>query len=128
METPAETNPGLTGSAKRVAWRLLAICNNRAELLMVEIQEERERALLVVRLVSAVAVLGLLAGITVTAVIACAAGTHLLTALIVLAVIYIAGTVFFLLKLVQLQRNWEALSSMRDQLQKDRECLEEHLA
>jgi uncharacterized membrane protein YqjE len=128
METPAETNPGLTGSAKRVAWRLLAICHNRAELLMVEIQEERQRALLVVRVVSAVAVLGLLAGITVTAVIACAAGTHLLTALIVLAVIYIAGTVFFLLKLVQLQRNWEALSSMRDQLQKDRECLEEHLA
>ena len=125
---PSETGASLTDATKRVAWRLLAIGHNRAELLLVEIQEERERALRVVLLTSAVAVLGILAGITVTAVIACAAGTHLLTALIVLAVIYIAGTVFFLLKLSHLQRNWDSLSCTRDQLQKDRECLDEHLA
>ncbi len=128
MEMPSETGAGLTGATKRVAWRLLAIGHNRAELLLVEIQEERERALRVILLTSAVAVLGILAGITVTAVIACAAGTHLLTALIVLAIIYIAGTVFFLLKLTHLQRNWDTLTCTRDQLQKDRECLEEHLA
>ena len=128
MEMPPDTGAGLTDATKRVAWRLLAIGHNRAELLLVEIQEERERALRVVLLTSAVAVLGILAGITVTAVIACAAGTHLLTVLIVLAIIYIVGTVFFLLKLAQLQRNWDTLSCTRDQLQKDRECLEEHLA
>ncbi|HTR43036.1 MAG TPA: phage holin family protein [Pseudomonadales bacterium] len=127
MEMPPETNPSLTDATKRVAWRLLAIGHNRAELLMVEIQEERERALQVILLVSAIAVLGILAGITITAVVVCAAGPHLLTTLIILTVIYITGTVLFLIKLTRLQRNWEMLSSTRDQLQKDRECLEEHL-
>ena len=128
METPPETNSSLTNATRRVAWRLLAICHNRAELLMVEIQEERERALRVILLVSAVAVLGLLAGVTITAVIACAAGTHMLAALAILAVIYVGGTIFFFFKLARMQRNWDTLPYTRDQLQKDHECLEEHLA
>jgi uncharacterized membrane protein YqjE len=126
METPSDHS--LTDTTKRVTWRLLAMFHNRLELLMVEIQEERQRAFLVVLMASAVAFLGLLAGLTITAVIACACKNHLLTALIVLAVVYIAATVYFLLKLTQMQRNWDTLSSTRDQLQKDRECLEEHLA
>lgn len=128
METSSDHNTGLTDATKRVTWRLLAMFHNRVELLMVEIQEERQRALLVVLMASAVGFLGLLAGLTVTAVIACACKDHMLTALIVLAVVYIAGTVFFLLKLGKMQRNWDTLSSTRDQLQKDRECLDEHLA
>jgi uncharacterized membrane protein YqjE len=102
--------------------------HNRVELLMVEIQEERQRALIAVLMASAAVFLGFLAAVTVTAVIACAAGAHMLTALIIMAAVYIAGTVFFLLKLAHMQRNWESLSSTREQLQKDRECLEEHLA
>jgi uncharacterized membrane protein YqjE len=128
METPSNHNSGLIDATKRVTWRLLAMFHNRVELLMVEIQEERQRALRAVLMATAAAFLSLLAGMTVTAVIACAAGTHMLTALIIMAIVYIAGTVFFLLKLARMQRNWDALSSTRDQLQKDRECLEEHLA
>lgn len=128
METQSNHNSGLIDAGKRVTWRLLSMFHNRVELLMVEIQEERQRAVSAVLLASAAAFLGLLAAMTVTAVIACAAGPHLLTALIIMAIVYIAGTIFFLLKLAHMQRSWDALSNTRDQLQKDRECLEEHLA
>ena len=127
METPPETEPDLAGTTKRVAWRLLAICHNRAELLMIEMQEERERARGMIILASAIAVLGLLAGITITALIVCLAGPHMLLALIILAIIYTGGAVFLYLKLSQMQRDWEPLSDTREQLQKDRECFEKTL-
>jgi uncharacterized membrane protein YqjE len=127
METPPETEFNLAGATKRVAWRLLAICHNRADLLMVEIQEERERAQMIVFLASAIAVLGLLAGITITALIACAAGSHVVLALIIMSVIYTCGAVFFYLKLSNIQKDWESLSGTRDQLEKDRECFEKTL-
>lgn len=127
METPPETDSDLAGTTKRVAWRLLAICHNRADLLMVEMQEERERARAIVFLGAGIAVLGLLAGGTITALIVCAAGAYKLVALIILAILYTGGAAFFFLKLAQLQRDWEPLASTREQLQKDRECFEKTL-
>jgi uncharacterized membrane protein YqjE len=127
METPPETDPDLAGATKRVAWRLLAIGHNRVELLMVEMQEERERARAIIILASITAVLGLLAAGTITALIVCAAGTHMLLALIILAVLYTTGAVVFYLKLDNLKQDWEPLAGTREQLQKDRECLEKTL-
>jgi uncharacterized membrane protein YqjE len=127
MENPPETDSNLAGAAKRVALRLLTIGHNRAELLMVEIQEERERARAIVFLASIIAVLGLLAGITITALIVCAAGNHALIALAILAVVYAGGAVFFYFKLMGLQEHWESLSGTREQLEKDRECFEKTL-
>jgi|HubBroStandDraft_2_1064218.scaffolds.fasta_scaffold87525_2 uncharacterized membrane protein YqjE len=127
METPPETEADLAGATKRVAWRLLAICHNRAELLMVEMQEERERARAIIILASTIAVLGLLAGGTITALIVCAAGAHMLLALIILAILYTAGAVIFYLKLDNMKRDWEPLSGTREQLEKDRECFEKTL-
>lgn len=117
----------MAGASKRVAWRLLAICHNRAELLMVEIQEERERARMMVFLASAMAVLGLLAGITITALIACAAHDHLLIALGALAIVYSVGAIFFYFKLAGMHENWESLSGTREELEKDRQCFEKTL-
>jgi uncharacterized membrane protein YqjE len=127
METPPETDPDLTGATKRVAWRLLAICHNRAELLMVEMQEERERVRGMIILASAIAVLGLLAGVTITALVVCLAGPHMLLALIILAILYTGGATFLYLKLSQMQEDWEPLAGTREQLQKDRECFEKTL-
>lgn len=127
METPPETDPSLADTTKRVVWRLLAICHNRIELLMVEIQEERERARVIIFLASTMVVLGLLAGITITAVIACAAGTHYLIALIILAILYSTGTVVLYFRLSNLKAEWEMLSGTREQLDKDRECFEKTL-
>src|ERR1039457_1856450 len=69
MET-ASTNAGrLAETSKRFARRLLAIGENRFELLMMEVQEERERLLHAIVLALGVAALGLLAGVSLTGVI-----------------------------------------------------------
>ena len=45
METPADNVPQLAETSKRLAQRALVICENRIELLLVEVQQERERIL-----------------------------------------------------------------------------------
>jgi uncharacterized membrane protein YqjE len=127
METPPETDSNLADATKRVVWRLMAIGHNRIELLMVEIQEERERARIVIALAAAMIVLGLLAGITVTAVIACAAGEHYLVALIILAILYSGGALLLYFKLSNLKQQWELLAGTREQLEKDRACFDKTL-
>jgi len=123
IETPPDTEPNLAEMTKRVVWRLMTIFQNRTELLMVELQEERERLRMIIFLAVGIAVLGFLGGITVTAVIALAAGDHALAALIILAAIYICGAMFFYIKLARLMHDWESFSATRDQLEKDRACL-----
>jgi uncharacterized membrane protein YqjE len=51
----------------------------------------------------------------------------MLIALILLAILYTAGAVVFYLKLDNMKRDWEPLAGTREQLQKDRECLEKTL-
>lgn len=123
-----ETGPDLGNATKSIVRRLIAIFHNRAELLVVEIQEERERAQTMVFLAAGIGILGLLGGMTLTAVIALAAGVHYLAALVVLTVLYLGGAAFFSIKLVRLSRDWEPFSHTRDQLQKDHECFEKTLS
>jgi len=67
---PGSANPGqLVDTSKRFARRLLAMGENRFELLMVEVQEERERLLRAILLALGVAALGLLAGMALTGAI-----------------------------------------------------------
>ena len=98
METAAENSEPIAASSKRVAQRLLTIGENRLELLAVEVQEERERLLHALLLALGVAVLGLLAGMTLTAaiVVSCWPYSHsaallTLTALYGAAVVGLAG-------------------------------------
>jgi uncharacterized membrane protein YqjE len=124
METPPDTDTNLVEATKRFVWRLMTVFQNRSELLMVELQEERERLRTIIFLAAGIAVLGFLGGITLTAVIALAAGAeHALAALIILAAIYICGAMFFYIKLSRLLNDWESFSGTRDQLEKDREWL-----
>ena len=128
METTPETGPDLGNATKSIIRRLVAIFHNRAELFVVEIQEERGRAQMMIFLAAGIAVLGLLGGMTLTAVIALAAGAHYLAALIILAVLYLGVAAFFAFKLVRLTKDWEPFNHTRDQLQKDHECFEKTLS
>ena len=123
-----ETGPDLGNATKSIVRRLIAIFHNRAELLVVEIQEERERAQTMVFLAAGIGILGLLGGMTLTAVIALAAGVHYLAALVILTVLYLSGAAFFSFKLIRLSRDWEPFSHTHDQLQKDHECFEKTLS
>lgn len=95
---------------------------------MVEIQEERERARKMIVLAAIGGVLGLLGGITLTAVIVVAAKPHYLGALAALAILYLCGALGLYFKVARLLHDWESVPGTRDQLQKDRECLEKQLA
>jgi uncharacterized membrane protein YqjE len=127
METLPESDTSVPHATRRLIWRLLAFGHNRSELLMVEIQEERVRAQRMLILMTGVGVLALLGGMTLTAIIVLAAGPHYFATLVILAILYVVGSVLFYLKAGQLRRNWESLSGTRDQLRKDRECLEKRL-
>lgn len=124
MESPPDTNEHLAGAIKRLLWRVMAVGQNRAELLMVEMQEERARAQVIVFLAAGIAVFGILACFTLTALIVCACVSHLLLALGLIAGFYGLCAFVLYLKLSNMLRHWETLSSTREQFEKDRECLE----
>jgi len=124
METPPETDAHLAGAIRRLLWQVIAIGHNRAELLIVEMQEERARAQEMVFLAAGISVFGVLAILSLTAVVACACVSHLLLALGLLTAFYCLGALFFYLKLVRMLRHWDAFTATRAQIEKDRECLE----
>ena len=126
---PGSANPGqLVDTSKRFARRLLAMGENRFELLMVEVQEERERLLRAILLALGVAALGLLAGMALTGAIVVALWElSRMAALLLLTGLYGAAAISFYLRLTRLLRDWQNLPATRDQLRKDRQGLEEHL-
>ena len=115
-------------NTKRFARRLLTIGENRIELLMVEVQEERERLLRGIVLALGVAAFGLLAGVALTGVIVVLLwGLSPVAALLLLASLYGAAAVALYRRLMLLLRDWQNLPATLDQLRKDRACLEKNL-
>ena len=89
METSPDTVSHLADASKRLAQRALVICENRLELLIVEVQEERERILRAIWLVLGAAAFCLLAGIALTVVIVVALWQQsLIAALLILTALY----------------------------------------
>ncbi len=126
---PAPKNPGhLIETLKRFARCLLTIGENRFELLMVEVQEERERLLRAILLALGVAAFGLLAGVTLTgAIVFLLWKLSPVAALLVLSGLYGATAVCLYRRLTLLLRDWQNLPATLDQLRKDRACLEKNL-
>ena len=106
----------------------MTIGENRLELLTLEVQEERERLLHDFLLALGVAVLGLLAGITLTAaIVACLWSYSPVGVLITLSGIYGLSAFAICRRLTLRLRDWQTLSGTLDQLRKDRACLEKTL-
>ncbi len=128
-ETSSSSPPALVGAPKRFARRLLAYGENRVELLLIELEEERRHFLRMLLLAIGAAVLALLAGMGFTAAIVVAFWQlYPITVLLVLAASYAVGAVFLYRCVLSLQRDWKMLSATLEQLQKDGECLKEMLA
>ena len=124
---PSPVEP-LGETSKRFARRLLTIGENRFELLMVELQEERTRLLRAILLALGVAALGLLAGVAVTGVIV--VGLWELSPMVppgVLTSLYGAAAVCLYRRITLLLQDWQNLPATLEQLRKDRACLEKHL-
>lgn len=119
----------LIGTSKRLARRLLIIGENRLALLLVEVQEERERLLRTILLALGVAAFVLLAGITLTAAIVVLLWPYSHTAaLLTSGGAYAVTAVFLYWRLVGILRHWQNFPATLDQLKKDRTCLEKNLA
>lgn len=125
MQTHSHNEVHLGSASKRIAQRMLLMVENRLQLLMVEAQEERDQVLLAIWLALGAAAFGLLAGVTVTLLIAVALWEHSpIIALLVLTALYAIAAAWFYSRLRQLQRDWQTLPETLEQLKKDRECLE----
>jgi len=128
MDSPTSQLGQVAGTTKRLVSRVLTITENRLELLMLEVQEERDRILRVILLALGTAVFGLLAGVALTVAIAIFFWERSpMLALLVLATLYAACATWLYLGFTRLQRDWQTLSGTIEQLRKDRECLEQHL-
>lgn len=127
-----DSEPGnlsqLVATAKRMGKRILIAGENRAELLMVEIQEAREGLLRAIMLALGVAAFALLGFIALTMAIAILLWQHSpAIALIVLAVIYGSVSFFLYRRFLRIQRDWQTLPGTLEQLRKDCQCLERNL-
>jgi uncharacterized membrane protein YqjE len=128
METPPDPGLPLAEASKRVALRLLVICENRFHLLMVEVQEERERVMRALFFAIGAMTLGLLAMFTLTAIIVIVFWNRSpLIVLSILTALYGGLAVFLYSRLRQLQHDWIMLAGTLEQLKKDRECLAKDL-
>jgi uncharacterized membrane protein YqjE len=128
MEAPATNLGHIAGKSKRFFNRFATIVENRLELFMLEVQEERERIVHVILLALGTAVFGLLAGIGLTITIVLVFWDHSpIIAGLVLTVLYAIGGLLLYTSLKRRMHDWQTLPSTLEQLKKDRECLERNL-
>jgi uncharacterized membrane protein YqjE len=95
---------------------------------LLELEEERARLLQALLFALGLAAFGLLAGVALTIVVLLVFWeSHPLLAMSLLTAVYAGAALFFGLRLVRLQKSWEAFSGTLSQLQKDIACLAEIL-
>ena len=129
MENSTASLHPLARTSRKFVRRLATIGENRFELLAVELQEERDRFLHAVMLALGVAALGILAGIMLSATLACLLWSWSPPGVFaILTVLYAAAGFFLYRRFTGLLRDWQTLSASLDQLRKDRAGLEKLVA
>lgn len=126
MEEPEQSTPGIFASLGRLLRTVIVIAQNRLELLLVEAQEERWRffdALLLAGVVLILALMTLMAA-TITIVVLCVKADRL-DLVVALVLLYLAGTIFSLLRLRTRLKKWAPFSATLAELKKDKACLDE---
>lgn len=128
MDETTIAYPPLATPSKDFARRLVTIGENRLELLMVEVQEERERLLHAILLALGVALFAFLGGAALTiALVVLLWSLSPVGVLLALTAVYGAASILLYRRFNILQRNWKTFPATLDQFRKDRECLEKCL-
>lgn len=119
----------LAGMPQQIAEHLLVIGGNRLELLVAEVQEERDGLLHLVSLILGIAMLGLLAAMALTAAVVLVLWSlgPVLILLILAAVFAALGLVLYRLFILR-SRTWSMFEASIEQLRRDRDCLVAGLA
>lgn len=116
----------MVGASRRLLRGLLILGGNRVELLAAELAEERERLLTTLLLAAVAGVFGLLAMVSFSAALAVVLWPFSpVGALLVVAAVHSLVALLATRRLRARCRGWLALPATRDQLRKDRACLEE---
>ena len=113
-------------SLRRLVNTVFAIAENRLELLLVEMQEERWRFFDALLLTGAVLILAAmtLMLVTLTLVVVCLKANRL-DLLAALMVLYLAATIVAFWRLRLRLKNWAPFSATLAELKKDKACLDE---
>ena len=120
-----DPSPGLFGSLRRAGATLVSIAGNRLELIVVELQEERDRLLTVLALLLATAwFAGFALALVTGAIIYLLWSTHPLAALLGVAFLYAAGAVACVLRIQRLLRESQPFASTLAEFRKDQQCLQ----
>jgi uncharacterized membrane protein YqjE len=121
----AHAGQGIFASLKGLIKTIIGIGQNRLELLLVELQEERWRLFeaLVLAGLALVLVLMTLMVVTMTIVIVCIIN-HALWVVAVLAGIYLLGTLICVWQLRNRLKNWAPFAATLAEIKKDKACLE----
>ena len=126
MDTSTEPSPGLFRAIRRLLNTALAGIENRIELFLVELREERFRIFEVLLLGCAGALLGFMALLTVTVTLVVVFwDSARVQVLVGLSACYSLATIGILWRLKVLLRNWSSFSATLEELKKDRACFEE---
>ena len=126
MEETGENTPGVFASLGRLLKAVLAIAQNRLELLLVELREERWRffdALLWAGVVLILALMTLMAA-TIAIVVVCVKADRL-DLVVALVLLYLAATILSFWRLRVRLKNWAPFSVTLTELKKDKACLDE---
>ena len=120
MSEPDSSVTGLPSSTRRLAQHALAAGENRLELLLVELQEERERVFQAVGMTLAVGALILLAGVALTITVVVVLWDHSRVWPGVILTLLYASTGLALYRALQRQlREWQTLPETFNQLRRD---------
>jgi len=114
----------LMNAANRVAERIVLLGENRLEIARVEVQEARDRLLLLLLLALGAGVFAVLAGValSVTVVLLCWENSPTL-AVAILTVLYAGLAGLLVERLLSVNRNWEIMGETLKQFRKDFEWL-----
>jgi uncharacterized membrane protein YqjE len=125
MDDQEQLPPGLPDSLRRLCAAAMAVLQNRLELFVVELHEDRIHMLEVLLLLAAAVALGFLTlGLAAAAVIVLIWNSFHVGGLFVLSGVGLAATVLVCWRLQLRLKNWPLLPGTFEQLKKDRECLE----
>jgi uncharacterized membrane protein YqjE len=126
MDEPVEKGKGVFASLRRLLKTASAIAQNRLELFLVELQEERLQFLDTLLLLGVVLILAGMALMvfTVTIVVLCLRADRL-GPLVVLMLVYVVATGVAGWRLRSRIKGWAPFSDTVAELKKDKACLEE---
>lgn len=126
MGEPPENDGGVFASVKRLLKTILAIAQNRLELLLVEWREERWRIVYVLLLTGAVLILALMTLLVATIAVAvlCIKADRL-DLLGALALLLLAATALCYWRLRVRLKAWVPFPATLAELKKDKACLDE---